>query len=307
MFDPTIKLLTLSLSMWIVLAPVAAARVLHQEKSLYQNIVVTETRQQRCLAFSGKRVDKRQTCINLKDEKKIVFQYVKMSLAGLLINPEPKRMLMLGLGGGTISGVLKELFPELMMDIVELDPAVLQVARDYFHFREPAGATVHVQDGRVFTRRARLLLDQEAAPPYDLIILDAFTGDYIPGHLMTREFLLDIKRLLGPGGVVVANTFSTSDLYDHESVTYQAVFGDFLNFKQPGTYNRVILATAQALPDDETLAQNAALLAPRLTDYSVKIMRFPRYLSRAKDWDQSKRVLTDQFAPVNLLRGKSAE
>ena len=282
----------------------AAKRVIHQEKSLYQNILVTEHLQQRCLTFSGKSGNKRQTCINTRHAKRIVFQYVKMSLAGLLLNPNPKRMLMIGLGGGTLSGLLAALFPELHIDIVELDPAVLRVARDYFNFKETSRIRVHIQDGRVFVRRYRLQ-HQPEAPRYDLIILDAFTGDYIPAHLMTQEFLQDIKALVAPQGVVLANTFSTSGLYDHESVTYQTVFGDFFNFKMPGSNNRVILATTQGLPHAETLAQHAQLLAPRLADYGVKVVRFPKYLGRHRDWDQSVRPLTDQFAPVNQLQGSS--
>ncbi len=305
---PGIRLLSFSLSICLCIStqPASAKRVLHREKSLYQNIVVTQHRQQRCLAFSGKSGDKRQTCINMKDEKKLVFKYVKMSLVGLLINPDPERMLMIGLGGGTISTLLARLFPDLRMDIVELDPAVLRVARNYFNFKPAPGAQVHIQDGRVFVRR-RLLQQQIEAQKYDLIILDAFTGDYIPAHLMTKEFLQDIKALLAPGGVVLANTFSTSALYDHESVTYQAVFGDFLNFKLPGSNNRVIVATAQGLPDNETMARHAKLLAPNLADYAVKIESFPRYLRRGKDWDQSVRPLTDQFAPVNQLQGSTVK
>ena len=60
---------------------------------------------------------------------------------------------------------------------------------------------------------------------YDLIMLDAFDHEYIPEHLLTQEFLQEVKSLLAPGGVLAANTFSSSRLYDHESTTYAAVFG----------------------------------------------------------------------------------
>ena len=60
---------------------------------------------------------------------------------------------------------------------------------------------------------------------HDLIMLDAFNGDYIPEHLMTREYLEETSKLMAENAVVVANTFSISQLYHHESTTYQAVFG----------------------------------------------------------------------------------
>ena len=55
---------------------------------------------------------------------------------------------------------------------------------------------------------------------HDLILLDAFTADYIPEHLMTAEYLAETRALLTEDGVIAANTFGISDLYDHESTTY---------------------------------------------------------------------------------------
>ena len=96
-----------------------------------------------------------------------------MIFAGLLVNPEPTRGLMIGMGGGTISSVLTSVYPDLTMDLVEVDQAVVNVATEYFGFRKTDQIDVHVTDGRVFTRRALFRKEQ-----YDLIILDAFTGEY---------------------------------------------------------------------------------------------------------------------------------
>lgn len=282
----------------LLCASIAHGEVIHQEKSLYRNIVVKEKGNRRCLAFSIKRQHRNQTCIDKTDVKRVVFPYVRMTFAGLMVNPQPKRTLMIGLGGGTISNVLTELYPQMELDLVEVDAAVVRVAEKFFGFRESEKSTVHVIDGRVFTKRARVRGEK-----YDLIILDAFTGEYIPEHLMTKEFLSDIRELLSDDGVLVANTFAASELYDHESVTYESVFGSFFNFKMPGTGNRVIVSSSKELPDREFLVTNARLLAPQLEPYSVNIMSFPRYLSRERDWDPSKRLLTDQYAPANLLRG----
>ena len=222
----------------LVTAQSFADKVVHREKSLYGNLVVKEIAGKRCLVFSVRRQERNQTCIDIDDPNHIVFPYVQMVFSGLLVNPEPSRSLMIGMGGGTISNVLTEIYPDLTMDLVEVDQAVVKVATDYFGFRESDQVIVHVADGRVFTRRA--LLNKER---YDLIILDAFTGDYIPEHLMTVEFLEDIKSLLTPGGVVIANTFWDSELYHHESVTYSSVFEpQDAGYRQPcyrGKYWRV--------------------------------------------------------------------
>ncbi len=275
-----------------------ADRVIHREKSLYRNIVVTERSDRRCLAFSVKRQKRNQTCMNPEKPNQVVFPYVRMSFAGLLANPEPRHALMVGLGGGTISNVLTELYPNLAIDLVEIDEAVVRVARDYFDFRESANTNVFIQDGRVFTRRARI-----QGKKYDLIILDAYTGDYIPEHLMTQEFLQDVHDLLTPDGIVVANTFAVSKLYDHESQTYASVFGDFINFKMRGTGNRVVIAAKGSLPANSELRDNASRLGPRLLKpYDVDLVRYLSYLDREADWDTRKAPLTDQYSPANLLR-----
>jgi spermidine synthase len=274
-----------------------ADRVVHKEKSLYRNIMVTESAGRRCLAFSVKRQKRNQTCINLSNPDDLVFPYVRMTFAALLANPAPRKAMMIGLGGGTISNVLVTEFPELTIDVAEVDEAVVKVARDYFGLIENDRTRIHVADGRVFTRR---LVHRDEK--YDLIILDAFTGEYIPEHLMTKEFLLDIKSLLTEDGVVVANTFARSDLYHHESVTYAEVFGELINFKMPGTGNRVIVAAKNELPDSQTLLMNARMLEEQFKPYSVALVKYAGYLDREPDWNPRKRALTDQFSPANLLR-----
>jgi spermidine synthase len=282
----------------LTLAPlISVAKIIHQERSLYRNIVVNEDRGRRCLVFTIKRDDRNQTCKDVSNPKRVVFPYVRMTLSGLLVNPNPENILVVGLGGGTIPTVLTELYPDANIKVVEIDEAVVKVAKTYFEFRETDKLTVDVSDARVFIKRARLRKEK-----YDMVILDAFTGEYIPEHLMTAEFLSESKDLLVENGVLIANTFSTSKLYSHESVTYTQVFGNFLNLKMPDTGNRVIVAVNGKLPGDFALKSRAKQLSARLQTYGVQMEVFPRFMSRKVDWDESKRVLTDQYSPANLLQ-----
>ena len=82
-------------------------------------------------------------------------------------------------------------------------------------------------------------------PNYDMVLLDAFDADYIPEHMLTKEFLEEVRSIMAPDGVIVANTFSNSALYDHESVTYRAVFGPFFNLKLG---NRIIIGRVRRDP-----------------------------------------------------------
>jgi len=283
----------------LVLSLSSGGEVIHKERSIYRNIEVQQKGSERCLVFATRRDDRRQTCVDLKAPDRVVFSYVRMTFGGLLLAPNPSSILVIGLGGGTLPSALSKLYPEAGIDAIEIDAAVVQVAEDYFDFQSNNRINVHIQDARVYTKRAG-----QNGTTYDLIILDAFTGDYIPEHLMTREYLEETRALLAPGGVVVANTFSASDLYSYESETYRAVFGPFFNFKLPGSGNRVIIARPDGLPDRTTLALAAKQLAPSLAPFGIAITEFPRHLTSKTDWDRNAPILTDQFSPANLLKNR---
>ena len=289
-------LISLSVLTAVLLQPVAA-ETLHEERSLYRDITVTQEGQRRCLVFNVHRGDRNQTCMNTADPERLVFEYAKMSFAGLLLNPNPRRVLIAGLGGGSLPSALTTLFPEAQIDVIEIDQAVVNVAKEFFDFEETDQVSVIVNDARVYVKRAALLEKK-----YDLVILDAFTGDYIPEHLLTLEFLQEVRSIMTPDGVLVANTFSTSRFYDHESETYQRAFGEFFNFKLPSSGNRIIIARDELLPPRGKMMQTARDLAPRVGRFGVPLLEYPNRLSTRVDWDRSRRVLTDQYSPSNLLR-----
>ena len=276
----------------------AAGKVLHQEQSLYQNILVVREPSRLCLRFSLRRQTRNQSCIDLDAPRRMVFGYTQMMMALLLLDPAPGRILVAGLGGGTLPTALAALLPDATVDVVEIDPAVVALAKRYFGFDATTRLRLEVADARVFVKRA---LAREAR--YDAVLLDAYGGDYIPEHLLTREFLAEVQALLPAGGVVAANTFSASRLYHHESATYQAVFGTFFNFKAPGSGNRIVLARNGPLPTRAVLDANAAQWRMALAPYGVPIDTYPPLLTTEPDWDPNASVLTDQHGPANLLQG----
>jgi spermidine synthase len=133
---------------------------------------------------------------------------------------------------------------------------------------------------------------------YDLVMLDAYDHEYIPEHLLTIEFLQEAKGVLAPDGVLAANTFSTSRLYDHESATYAAVFGPFFNLKRS---NRVIIVKNDGLPPVQALRRNAEQLQPRLAATGIDAARLLGLFDTRVDWRADARVLTDRYSPSNLL------
>ena len=276
---------------------VTAAETIHEERSVYRDIHVVQTGPRRCLIFNVHRGDRNQTCVDVDAKDKLVFSYTRMSFAGLLLQPQPKSILIAGLGGGSIPLTFADLFPDAQIDVIEIDQAVVNVAKQFFFFEETPNMKVAVADARVFIKRAGLLCKK-----YDYIVLDAFGGDYIPEHLLTMEFLEEVKAIMAENAVLVANTFSTSRFYDHESVTYQRVFTEFFNFKLPDSGNRIIITRLSPLPARGELVTQAQQLAPSLEKYDIPLLEYPARLTTRVDWDMSRRVLTDQYAPANLLQ-----
>ena len=272
-------------------------RNIHRERSLYRNILVTEDSTRRCMRFTvSSRSGQNQSCRIVDNPVALVFPYAKMALSGLLVKDNPRRILIVGLGGATLSDTYSRLFPDAEIIISEIDGAVFRVARDYFDFAETERIKVDIGDARVYVKRAAL-----RGEIFDLVILDAFNGEYIPEHLMAEEFLEEVKQLLPDDGMVIANTFSTSRLYAAESNTYQRVFGEFYNIRMPGSGNRVIIASKEPLPDQNTLESIAPAFQQRLEIFDMDITDFPELMSTEITWDTDQRILTDQYSPANLL------
>lgn len=270
-----------------------AQKLLHSERSLYREVLVYETAGQRCMCFTRNCRIGRQSCMDMRHPDRIALNYPKLMLASLYIKPQPRSILIIGLGGGTLPRALVKALPDVAIDVVEIDPAVVSVAKQYFGFTTSDRVRVIEMDGRVYVKRA--IREQRR---YDLIMLDAFDHEYIPEHLLTREFLREVKTLLAPDAVLAANTFSSSRLYDHESVTYAAVFGTFFNLKQD---NRVILATNATAPTRQQLVANSRIHEDVLKPMGVDAPKILGLFSTKQDWNARARVLTDQYSPANLL------
>ncbi|HUT33690.1 MAG TPA: fused MFS/spermidine synthase [Planctomycetota bacterium] len=141
-----------------------------------------------------------------------------------LFNRDAKSVLIVGGGGGVVPTVFRRDYPQLeTIDVVEIDPTVVEVATKYFGFRPGEnGVSTTIMDGRVYVR--------DCTRQYDIILLDAFTGGRPPFHLLTREFLELVKARLGPKGVVHLNIISAlegekSRLFWAMLKTFHSVFG----------------------------------------------------------------------------------
>jgi spermidine synthase len=115
-----------------------------------------------------------------------------------------KRVAIVGLAGGTIARELTAAYGAVPIDGAEIDPAIIDVARKYFHMTEPNLHT-YAGDGRTFMRTTPY--------KYDLVAVDAFHQPYIPFQLTTKEFFQEIKTHLSSDGVLMLNTAHVGNDY----------------------------------------------------------------------------------------------
>jgi len=255
----------------------------------YNDIYITKRRAELTMSFQLRGWDYTESITNLADADDLPVKYTQNITLGVIYPPEVKRILMLGLGGGSISTYLGRHMPEATIDVVEIDPAVVTAAKTYFGIRETQAVRYLEGDARVFLNRHK--------DTYDLILVDAFYGGYVPFHLLTKEFYTLLKDRLTPGGAAAFNVHDGTKLYASTVLTLGSVFGD-VHLYPTGQGETITIVTAGPTPDAETLASRASALQ------ELHKFRFPlpQLLARHSDKKPSQKgeELTDDFAPVNL-------
>ncbi len=265
-------------------------KIVHREKSMYRNILVRDTSDYRCLSFT--RQPGMQSCIQKEAPEFLALPYSRGVFAALIANPKAQRVLVIGLGGGVIPSAMRRIAPSMQIDVVELDPAVVDVAKKYFGYREDPLMHTIIGDGRVFVRRQL----REGAH-YDLIIIDAFERVYVPEHMITQEFIGEVKSLLAPGGMIASNTFSRGPLAPYEAATYQSVFHE-IRVMHMLLGSKIILAGRDGFPTDAAIQSNAAALESKFWKIGVFTGELQFHvLPKITGY----RPLTDQYSPANLL------
>lgn len=195
----------------------AGLKVLYQKDSQYHRITVAENATSRFLHFDSSF----QSGMSRKDPFYSLFAYARYLDIGMAYNPNARRALMIGLGGGSVEKQLWRTFPRLTLTTIELDPAVRDVAYRYFSLPHDSRLPIVIQDGRRY-------LDLHSTPQ-DIIMIDAFFADAVPFHLTTQEFLRLVASRLAPGGVVVTNAIGSLEGVNSKLLrsfirTYSSVF-----------------------------------------------------------------------------------
>ncbi|QWE00931.1 fused MFS/spermidine synthase [Polynucleobacter sp. JS-Mosq-20-D10] len=209
----------------------------------------------------------RQSVVRIGDLNYLGLPYAKSAMIGLAFTQQLDRILVLGVGAGNIPMFLRKHDSDAQIDVIDIDPQIIALAKQYFNFLEDDLLKAYVQDGRAFIENVQ--------KPYDLIFLDAYTAAGIPKHLATKEFLLSLKKALKPSGAIIANMWSTpkvNPLYRSMLRTYQEVFHEVYTLRVPTAGNKIVIA----LPQFRGLPLNS--IAQRAQEISVQ-KRLPFELS----------------------------
>jgi spermidine synthase len=274
--------------------------IVDERSSLYHQIFVFRHGNVVTLLFGRQRAGTAQSQVDVTDLRRHMFEYTRMTFCGLFYHPEPERVLVLGLGGGVIPREMHHYFPNALVDVAEIDPEVQAVAEKFFGFQTDERLRVHIGDGRVFVREQGRKVPLER---YDLVVLDAFNSDYIPFHLMTREFIEQVKAITADDGVVVANVFSNNELCLAELKTFAAVFGRCQVYVGKESGNAMIVSPGPKGPI--VTVEGAVARAEELQkkhNFSFDLSAVARMLDPYILPDPRAEVLTDDKAPVNWLR-----
>lgn len=168
--------------------------------------------------------------LDLDNPLDLLSCYTQAMMLSLAWKSDPARVCMLGFGGGRVAMIFHHYFPKVIIDGVEIDHAVLEVAKRYFGIETDRRLRVAVQDARDF------LTDCPDHRLYDIILLDCYTGiGHNPFHLSTIEFYRLCKARLAANGVVTTNLIRDDRLFARKVETFAASFKHLYRFTHEDT------------------------------------------------------------------------
>ena len=240
-----------------------------------------------------------QSAMYMNGSTTLVYRYTELFNLGFGYNPNITSVLFIGGGGFSSPKQFLADYSWVEVDVVEIDPKVVEVAYTYFEVpTDEPRLTVSVADGRQFL---------EDAGQYDMIVLDAYSPTYVPFHLMTYEFQEIVWEHLNTDGVVVSNLVGslvgdTSELFWSEVMTVGAVFPHVDLYRTKETLGSVVQnMVLVAYKSNEPVPGN--IIRSNLLDKLGDTERVISYMNAriGSDTPETGLVLLDNYAPVETL------
>ncbi len=267
--------------------PLSPLMIRERIETEYNNIFIVQKGDFISMTFRLKGENTRQSVLNLRDRGQLPLPHSHYQTLAAVHAGKLRSMLMVGLGGGSVSEYFLRHVPEMHVTTVELDPGVVAAAEKYFGVKESPRHRIATGDGRVFLQRNRA--------KYDIVMIDAFRGGYVPFHLLTHEFYTLLASRMEPDGVAVLNLRGRTQLFDSSLATLKRTFKTIEVYEWSG--NAIVLARLlPPMTPDERLAR----ARERQAQYKFRYELLPLLKDEARIEAREARLLTDDFAPVNL-------
>lgn len=193
--------------------------------------------------------------------------------------PKDSKILLLGLGGGSIARRLTE--KGFSVDVCELDKRIAEVAKKYFYLSDSVHVTV--DDARHYIKACN--------KKYDLIVFDTFKGEDPPNHVFTKESLEETKQIMNPGGIIFVN--SLGYLEGKIGRSMRSIYKTFL----ASGFNVEVLPT-DPNPDQRNLLFYASL---------DKVKPVNGFIPESEIDLADAVVLQDEFPVLDLLNAEAAK
>jgi spermidine synthase len=241
---------------------------------------------------------------DLKDPLHLEYEYIRIyeEIVRWQANERKSfKALFVGGGGYTFPRFMEVRYPKTELDVVEIDPEVTRVVQTYLGIAKDTKIRSFNEDGRWFVMNCK---EKES---YDFIFGDAFNDLSIPYHLTTKEFALQLKALLKPDGLLLANvidSFKVGAFMPSYIRTLEEVFGKgnvhlltlSSDYDHIGISTCVVVASPQRLNMDDFIRKIKGKGREEMTSHVMPQDRLQQYLK-----ERYSVILTDDYVPVDNL------
>lgn len=193
---------------------------------------VRETLTTRSIFFTSHAV---QSTMHTERPYELQFEYTKLMMGFLQYCAQPRSMLMIGLGGGSLAKFCYRFLPETQITVLEINPHVLALREAFMVPADGPRFRVILGDAAEFVQHTPAL--------FDIVLADGFDEDGLPEPLSTQRFYDDCHSILAPGGVLVSNLHKCHKLFHVYLDRMQKSFAQpLLQVNDPSATNCIVFA-----------------------------------------------------------------
>jgi len=267
----------------------AEQKLIEERDSTYNRIYVYKDGPNMIMTFGHNKRFYTESIYNTTNELALPVVYTRFMTVGLAYAGGLDNLLEIGFGGGRTAWYLHKHLPSLDITAVELDPAVVELAKKHFGVRSEDRFKIAVSDGRRYMLKSK--------ETWNVIMVDAYRGPFGPFHLLREEFFRLVKAKLKPGGAAVQNIEPSTMMFDSAVATIRKVFANVDIYEAGGN---VVAVAYDGAP--QTSAQLSARAAALQKQHGF-VYPLPALLEERLIVNRTVpgKVLSDDFAPVESL------